>query len=87
MLSGTADVWARLWPDGDPKEVDDDARLLEEIASFLARRDDPPWRASTRGRATVVASAIGATLGTCARDQCRRAMVSGKEKVCRLVRT
>ena len=41
MMSGTADVWACLWPDGGPKEVDDDGRLLEEIASFLARDGDP----------------------------------------------
>ena len=87
MLSGTADVWARLWPDGDPKEVDNDGRLLEEIASFLARDGDPPWRVSTRGRAAVVAPTVGATLGTCARDRCRRAMVSAKEKVCQSVRT
>ena len=41
MLSGTADVWARLWPEGDPKEVDDNGRLVEETASFLARDGDP----------------------------------------------
>ena len=87
MLSGAADVWARLWPEGDPKEVDDDGRLLEEIASFLARGGNPAWRASTRGRAAVVASAVGTTLGTCARGRCRRAMVSAKEKVCQSVRT
>ena len=49
MPSGAADVWARLWPEGDPKEVDDDGRLLEEIASFLARGGDTPWRASAWG--------------------------------------
>ena len=49
MLSGAADVWARLWPDGDPKEVDDDGRLLKEIATFLARGGDPRWRTSAWG--------------------------------------
>ena len=80
MLSGTADVWARLWPEGDPKEVDDDGLLLEEIASFLARSGDPPWQVSAWGRAAVVASSVGATLGTCVRGRFRRAMVSEKEK-------
>ena len=42
MLSGAADTWARFWPEGDPKEVDDDGRLLEEIASLLTRVSDPP---------------------------------------------
>ena len=65
MLSDTANVWTRLWLEGDPKEVDDDDRLLEEIASFLARGGDPPWRASARGRAAVVVSTVGASLGTC----------------------
>ena len=80
MLSGAADVWERLWPGGDPKEVDDDGRLLEEIASFLARGGDPRWRASTWGRAAVVASTGGAALGTCVRGRCPRVMVSEKEK-------
>ena len=31
-----------MWPDGDPKEVDDDGRLFEEFASFLVRTGDPP---------------------------------------------
>ena len=87
MLFGAANVWARLWPEGDPKEVDDDGRLLEEIASFLARGGDPPWRASARGRAAVVASTVGATLGTCVRNRCRRVMVSEKEKGHQSVRT
>ena len=53
MLSGTIDVWARLWPEGGPKEVDDDDRLLEEIASFPARDGDPRWRTSARGQASL----------------------------------
>ena len=69
MLSGAADVWACLWPEGEPKEVDDDDRLLEEITSFLARVGDPPRRASIRERAAAMASAVGSTLGTRARDR------------------
>ena len=43
MLSGAADVWARLWPEGEQKEVDDDGRLSEEIASpaLAIPRDEP----------------------------------------------
>ena len=80
MLSGAADVWGRLWPEGDSKEVDDSGRLLEEIASFLARGGDPWWRASTWGRASVVASTGGAALGTCVRGRCHRVMVSENKK-------
>ena len=80
MLSGTVDVWARLWPEGGPKEVDDDDRLLEEIASFPARGGDPRWRTSARGQAAVVASAIGATSGSCVRGRCRLGMVSERER-------
>ena len=86
-LSDTADVWARLWPDGDPREADDDSRLLEEIASFLARDGDPPRQVSAGGRATIIASSVGTTLGTCVRGRCRRAMVPAKEKVHRSVKT
>ena len=80
MLSGTVDVWARLWPEGGPKEDDDDDRLVEEIASFPACCGDPRWRTSARGQAAVVASAIGATFGTCVRGRCRLGMVSGRER-------
>jgi len=75
MLSGTADVWARLWPEGDPKEVDDNGRLLEEIVSSLARDGDSRRRASAWGRASVAASTGGAALGTCVRGRCRRVMI------------
>ena len=86
MLSGAADTWARLWLEGEPKEADDDGRLLEEIASFLARVVDPPRRASTRERATASALVTGATLVPHARD--RRTMVSAKrKKMCQSVRT
>ena len=80
MLSGAADVWARLWPEGDPKQVNDDGRLLEEIASFLARGGDPRWRTSAWGRAAVVASTVDAALGPCVRGRCHRVMVSENEK-------
>ena len=75
MPSGAADVWARLWPEGEAREIDDDGRLFEEIASFLARTRDPPRRASTRERAAATASAVGSTLGTRARER-SRAIVS-----------
>ena len=80
MLSGTVDVWARLWPEGGPKGIDDDCRLLEEIASFAACGGDPRRRTSARGQAAVVASAIGTAAGTCVRGRCRLGMVSEREK-------
>ena len=80
MLSGTADVWARLWPEGDPKEVDDNGRLLEEIVSSLARNGDSRRRASTWGRTSVVASTGVAALGTCVRGRCRRVMIPENKK-------
>ena len=49
MQSGAADVWARLGPEGGPREVDDDGRLLEEITSFPdlggepQLGDEPRW--------------------------------------------
>ena len=78
MLSGAADIWARLWPEGEPNEVDDEGRLLEEITSFLARAGDPPRRASTRERAASTASTVGCTPGTRARER-SLAMVSVTE--------
>ena len=80
MPSGTVDVWARLWPEGGPKGIDDDDRLLEEIASFPAHGGDPRRRTSARGQAAVVASAIGATVGTYVRGRCRLGMVSERER-------
>ena len=30
MPSGAADVWARLWPEGELREIDDDGRLFND---------------------------------------------------------
>ena len=79
ILSDTVEVWARLWPEGGPKEVDDGDRLLEGIASFPARGGDPRWRTSARGQAAVGASAVGAAPGTCVRGRCRLGMISERE--------
>ena len=80
MPSDTVDVWARLWPEGGPKGIDDDDRLLEEIASFPARGGDPRRLTSVQGQAAVVASATGTAAGTCVRGRCRLGMVSERER-------